>query len=295
MDYETFIQNKSQLLNSFGFKPTYIPDYLFDFQKFLCDWAINKGRSAIFADTGLGKTPMQLVWSQNIVEHTNKSVLILTPLAVSAQTLREAEKFGMAAYKSREGEMNHGTAIYVTNYERLHYFDYNNFSGVVCDESSILKNFKGAIKQAVTIFMRKLPYRLLATATASPNDFIELGTSSEALGYLGFVDMLSKFFKNTQNTASYGGGRYHGKESKWRFKGYSETPFWKWVVSWARAIRKPSDIDFDDDGYILPKLIEKQHVIKARNPRQGELFDIPAITLQEQREERRITDRKSVV
>ena len=287
LNYKDYIKQKSQIDNNSGFEPLFIPDYLFDFQKSLVEWAVKKGRAALFADTGLGKTPMQLVWSQNVVQKTGKPVLVLTPLAVSGQTLREAEKFGIEAYRSREGEVNHGAAIYVTNYERLDKFDFNDFSGVVCDESSILKNFKGAIKGEVTRFMRKVPYRLLATATASPNDYIELGTSSEALGYLGYMDMLNKFFKNDQNTS--GINRYHGKASKWRFKGHAEEKFWRWVVSWARAVRRPSDIGFSDDGYILPPLNEREHVIKASNPRSGELFDIPAFTLPEQREERRIT------
>lgn len=289
MKYEQFIEHKTQNGADHGFEPSGMPSWLFPFQQDLVDWAIRKGRAALFCDTGLGKTPMQLVWSDEVVRHTNRPVLILTPLAVSAQTIREGEKFGIPVHRSREGELKHGTAIYVTNYQRLHYFDPADFGGVVCDESSILKNFKGATKGEVTRFMRKMPYRLLATATASPNDFIELGTSSEALGYMGHVDMLNKFFKNDQNTATSGGYRSYGKVVKWRFKGHAEEHFWRWVVSWARAVRRPSDLGHDDDGFILPPLHEREHVIKASNPRSGELFDIPAYTLQEQREERRIT------
>ena len=289
MNYQSFLERKRQLDGYSGFDPTWIPDWLFPFQRNMVDRAVTKGRAAMFADTGLGKTPMQLVWAQNVIEHTNKPVLVLTPLAVSAQTIDESEKFSIEAHRSREGELGHGAAVYVTNYERLHYFDPDDFAGVVCDESSILKNFKGATKGAVTVFMRKMKYRLLATATASPNDFIELGTSSEALGYLGFVDMLGKFFKNEMNTSSYGGGRYRGASAKWRFKGHAQEHFWRWVVSWAQAVRKPSDLGYSDDGFILPPLIEREHVIKATNPRGGELFDIPAYTLQEQRQERRIT------
>ncbi len=290
MTYTEFLDYKTNLGSNHGFTPTYIPDWLFPFQKDIVNWAIEKGRAGIFADTGLGKTPMQLVWSQNVIEHTNKPVLVLTPLAVSGQTLREAKKFDIEAYRSKEGKIENGNVIYVTNYERLHYFNPDDFGGVVCDESSILKNFKGKTKADVTRFMRKMPYRLLATATASPNDFIELGTSSEALGYMGFVDMLGKFFKNDQNTSSWGGGgkgRYG--QPKWRFKGYADEHFWRWVVSWSRAIRKPSDMGYSDDGYILPPLIEREHIIKATNPRPGELFDIPAMSFHEQRVERRIT------
>ena len=286
-DYEQFLEQKRQMDDEHGFEPVTIHDWLFPFQSDLVEWATRKGRAAIFADTGLGKTPMQLSWAQNVVEHTSKPVLILTPLAVGAQTVREGEKFGVPTYRSHKGELDHGAAVYITNYERLDYYDWQDFAGVVCDESSILKNFDGAIKSRVTSFMRKLPYRLLATATASPNDFIELGTSSEALGYLGYMDMLNRFFVNDNNTSAT--NRMHGKAHSWRFKGHAENIFWRWVVSWARAIRKPSDLGYDDDGYNLPQLTERQHVVRAEKPRGGELFDIPAYSLQEQREERRLT------
>ena len=158
---------------------------------------------------------------------------------VGAQTITEAHKFGMAAARS-SGDLG-GAGIYVTNYERLHHFNPRDFAGVVCDESSILKNFDGVTKAAVTEFMREMRYRLLCTATAAPNDFFELGTSSEALGYLGHMDMLNRFFKNDSNTsdterkfAAHGGGK-----PTWRFKGHAETPFWRWVASWARALRRP--------------------------------------------------------
>jgi len=285
-EYEDFLERKAQLGGLHGFEPTTLPEYLFPFQQELVRWAVTKGRGAMFADTGLGKTPMQLVWARNVVEHTGRSVLILTPLAVASQTVREGEKFGIEVKRSHDGKLS-GAAIYVANYARLHYFSPDAFSGMVCDESSILKNFDGSTKDSVTRFMRKLPYRLLATATASPNDFIELGTSSEALGYLGHMDMLNRFFVNNKNNSSMRG--HYGKRVEWRFKGHAERVFWRWVVSWARAVRKPSDLGFDDDGFMLPELIEREHVVRASRPRNGELFDIPAYTLQEQREERRLT------
>jgi hypothetical protein len=189
--YSTFLARKSQDTNSFGFSPEWSPDFLFPFQRQLVEWALLKGRAAIFADCGLGKTPMQLVWAENIVRRENKPVLILTPLAVSAQTIREGEKFGIEVKRSHDGTVNKG--INVANYERLHYFNPSDFCGVVCDESSILKSFAGHRRSEITEFMRKMPYRLLCTATAAPNDYFELGTSSEALGQLGHMDMLMRF------------------------------------------------------------------------------------------------------
>ena len=198
MKYENFIKNKKHLLGNFGFEPNYIPDMAFDFQKFIIEKAIRKGRTAVFADTGLGKTLIQLSIAKNIINHTNKKVLILTPLAVAFQFILEAKKLGIDDIEySKDGK--HTKKIVVCNYERLHYFNENDFVGVILDESSILKNFDGKIKQEVTTFVKKIPYRFLSTATPSPNDFIELGTSSEALGYMGYVDMLGKFFKQNNN------------------------------------------------------------------------------------------------
>lgn len=197
MSYVDFLDGKAQIGGNHGFAPLWIPDFLFDFQRDLVEWSLLKGRAAIFADCGLGKTPMELVWSENVVRKTGKPVLILTPLAVTHQIAAEAEKFGIGAVVSRDGVARPG--INIANYEKLHLFDPSSFGGVACDESSILKSYSGATKSAITAFMRKLPYRLLATATAAPNDFTELGTSSEALGYLGYMDMLNKFFKNDLN------------------------------------------------------------------------------------------------
>jgi hypothetical protein len=284
MDYQEFIMNKQQLGGSHGFKPLFMPDCLFDFQESLVEYAVNKGRAAIYADCGLGKTLMELVWAENVARHTGKNVLILTPLAVTYQIVSEGEKFGIEAKRSHHGEVYR---ITVTNYERLHLLNPDDFIGVVCDESSILKNFKGKTKNEITIFMRKIPYRLLATATPSPNDFPELGTSSEALGYLGHMDMLNKFFKNDMNNSST--GRHGGQTIKWRLKGHAELPFWRWVCSWSRAIRKPSDIGFDDTDFILPPLSEKEHMVETNTPAEGMLFAMPAVGMKEQREERRRT------
>lgn len=291
--YQEFLERKSQLGGLHGFDPVFMPDFLFDFQKSLVEWALLKGKAAIFADCGLGKTPMQLVWAENVVRKTNRPVLILTPLAVSHQTIAEAAKFSVEARRSHNGEVH--TGINVTNYERLHYFSPADFSGCVADESSILKSFDGKRRAEVTEFMRKMPYRLLCTATAAPNDYIELGTSSEALGELGHMDMLNRFFKNDQSTSDTKGHwrGFHAprnfEQKNWRFKGHAEIPFWRWVCSWARAIRRPSDLGFDDAGFILPPLIETDYLVEARKRAPGMLFSLPAVGLQEQRDERRRT------
>ena len=282
MTYEDFLASKQQLDGDHGFAPTIIPGWLFDYQQHLVEWACRKGRSAIFADCGMGKTPMQLVWAQNVVKQTGKPALIATPLAVSYQTVAEANRFGIEAERSADGRIP--ASITVTNYERLHRFDQSQFGGMVCDESSILKNFDGSTKALVTEFMRLIPYRLLCTATAAPNDYHELGTSSEALGYLGYQDMLSRFFKEDIIKDYLGWGR-----KAYRFRGHAEEPFWRWVCSWARACRKPSDLGYDDGKLTLPPLREHEVVVQSSKTRPGMLFSLPAGTLQEQRQERRIT------
>lgn len=281
--YTAFLDAKLHANDRHGFAPNWLPPFLFDFQSALVEWAVQQGRAAIFADCGMGKTAMELVWAENVVRETGGRVLILTPLAVAAQMLEEAEKFGIRLARSRDGTAHDG--ITVTNYERLHLFNPSDFAGVVCDESSILKSFDGARRQEITAFMRKLRYRLLATATAAPNDYTELGTSSEALGYLGHMDMLNRFFKNDLNNSTT--GRMRGEVIKWRFKGHAEIPFWRWVCSWARAVRRPSDLGFDDARFVLPPLVEREHIVDTATLAEGLLFALPAVGLKEQRDERR--------
>lgn len=309
-DYAAFLDHKSHSADLHGFAPTVRADFLYDFQTALVDWALRLGRGAIFADCGLGKTPMQLVWAQNVIEHTNRPVLVLTPLAVGGQTVGEAEKFHLDAVRSRDGAFS-GARIVVTNYEKLHLFSPSDFAGVVCDESSILKHFTGATQKQVTRFLTKVPYRLLCTATAAPNDYIELGTSSEAIGSLGYSDMLSRFFKQDQNKPhrleqvkmdrkalmERAAGVHFAKLSfrvsqsigQWRLKGHAEVPFWRWVSSWARACRKPSDLGFSDARFALPPLIERDHIVVPNRPPDGMLFTLPAVGLKEERDERRRT------
>lgn len=285
MTYPEFLIRKAQAGARTGFRPLWLSDALFDFQALLTEWAIEQGRAALFCDCGLGKTLMQLVWAENVVRHTNKPALILTPLAVGHQTVTEASKFGIGAHRVTRADVRPG--INVVNYERLHHLDWQDFAGVVCDESSILKNMDGVRRGAITVFMRKVPYRLLCTATAAPNDYQELGTSSEALGHLGYTDMLHRFFKNDRSNVAT--GRYHGQSVNWRLKGHAEQPFWRWVCSWARACRRPSDLACDDGPFVLPLLTETEHLVDARSLPSGMLFQLPARDLAAQREERRRT------
>ena len=294
-EYRAFLTNRVQRGAMEGFEPLFMPDCLKDFQVYMTDWAIRKGRGAIFEDCGLGKSLQELVWAENVHRHTNRPVLILTPLAVTIQIMREANKFGMDVHSALLGDVRPG--VNVVNYERLHLFNAADFAGVVCDESSILKAFNGARKTQITDFLKHIQYRLLATATAAPNEYTELGTSSEALGYLPYFDMLTRFFKNEQNNSTHtrvfkDGSRVRADidgTAKWRLKGHAETPFWRWVCSWSRSLRKPSDLGFDDTGYILPPLIEEQQIVQSRHLPEGMLFSLPAVGLAEQRDERRRT------
>ena len=288
LDYAAFVSAKTQSASEGGFVPTFVPNELFDFQVDLVEWSLRQGRCGVFADCGLGKTPIQLTWAQNVVERENARVLVLTPLAVGAQTLREGEKFGIACIRSRDGSGVPSTGIVIANYEQLEHFDPNDFSGVVCDESSILKSFDGVRRAQITDFMRKVKYRLLCTATAAPNDFVELGTSSEALGGLGYMDMLHRFFVADGDRGS-AARRGWGKSVKFRLKGHAEEPFWRWIASWARAVRRPSDLGFDDAAFVLPELRERLHFVEPREPPTDALFDIASHNLQDQREAARRT------
>ncbi len=290
-EYEKFIINKRHLENSLGLKETlFLPEKMFDFQKHVCDILIRKGRYACFLDTGLGKTLVELTAAYNYVLYTNRPVLILTPLAVAYQYICEAEKFGIPEVSySRDGKLS--TKIVLCNYEMLHKFNPNDFDCVILDESSILKNFDGKIKNTITYFLKKIKYRFLFTATPSPNDFIELGTSSEALGYMGYTDMLTRFFKNNEDTI-----KPQNIGTKWRLKAHAENDFFDWVKSWSISVRKPSDIGFDDSNYILPNLITNYLSVKNDNNLitngQYEMFARVARSQTEVRQEQRLTIQK---
>lgn len=287
MNYETFLEKKRHSIADCGIDVSFIPDMMFDYQKYVAEYAIKKGRCAIFLDTGLGKTIIELVVAVNYLRKTNKPALILTPLAVAFQFISEAEKFGIDDIEySKDGKYT--KKIVVTNYERLHYFNSSDFDCIICDESSILKNYDGAIKNNITSFMKKSKYRFLSTATPSPNDFIELGTSSEALGYLGYTDMLTKFFTNNEDTIS-----PMSIGTKWVFKGHAVDHFFEWVSGWSISMRMPSDLGFSDEKHILPELKINYHEVDNTKPliinNQEQLFRQIAKTQSEIKSEQRQT------
>jgi hypothetical protein len=287
MNYNEFIEKKTHNSINYGIDTNFMCDSMFDFQKYIAEYAIKKGRCAIFLDTGLGKTIIELVIATNYLRHTNKPVLIITPLAVANQFLIEAEKFGIDEVEhTKDGKFT--KKIVLINYERLHYLTPDLFDCVILDESSILKNFDGAIKQQVTTFLKKVKYRFLATATPSPNDFIELGTSSEALGYLGYMEMLRIFFANNENNI-----RPENIATKWYLKPHATTNFFKWVSGWSISMRKPSDLGFSDEGFNLPNLnLNYSYVKNDKNwiiNGQTKLYGIIAKSMTEVREEQQMT------
>lgn len=287
--YKNFIARKKHSIGAFGFDPIWFPDCAFDFQKSIIEKAVRKGRIGIFADTGLGKTLIQISIAENVIRHTNKNVLILTPLAVAFQFIEEAEKIGADEIThTKDGKIK--SKIVVCNYERLHLLNPDDYVCVMLDESSILKNFNGQTRDQIIAFIKRVPYRFLSTATPSPNDFIELGNSSEALGYMGYMDMLTKFFKSNQNTAD-SNNRNIGE--KFYLKPHAERDFFAWVNQWSVMIKKPSDLGFSDAGYELPQLHVNKHVVHNDSTLcidgQQSLFAMPAKRLTEVREEQKMT------
>jgi hypothetical protein len=239
-DYQAFLERKQKnhVLSGFDINESDLNESLFNFQKFIVKRALKAGKYAIFADCGLGKTLMQLEWAHRVYLHTNKPVLILAPLAVSGQTISEGVKFGIPVNK-------YGTdsEIQISNYEQLQNIDCSLFSGIVLDESSILKNFEGAIKNTILDKFANTPYKLACTATPSPNDPMELGNHSDFLDVMSRNGMLAMYFVHDG-----------GDTSKWRLKGHAESKFWEWVASWAVVITKPSDLGYSDIGFELPPL-----------------------------------------
>jgi hypothetical protein len=257
-----------------------LPDCMFPHQKDIVTWALRRGRAALFAGTGLGKSLMELAWAQAIHNETGKDILHLAPLAVSSQMAREADKFGIVARVAAK-QSDCGPGINITNYQKLDHFDLSRFGGVILDESSILKSTDGHYRTKLIEACQQIPFRLAATATPAPNDFMELGNHAEFLGIMKYTDMLATFFTHDG-----------GDTAKWRLKGHAENEFWKWMASWAVMLRKPSDLGYSNDGYDLPPLNFVSHTVSvdyAPNMETGMLFPIQAETLQERIAARRAT------
>jgi superfamily II DNA or RNA helicase len=249
--YLDFIAGKGTAAQSSGFRPETLPSRLFSHQRTAVEFALDKGRAALFLDTGLGKSGCEAVFADECAIETRKPSLILTPLAVARQMQRECEAFGVDAAVIREDADMHGApGVVIANYERLGKLDVSRFGAVVLDESSILKSFTGSTKRALVEAFRGTPYRLAATATPAPNDHMEIGQHAEFLGVMGSMEMLCRWFINDTTTAS----------QNWRLKGHAVEDFWSWVASWARAASMPSDLGGDDTGFILPPLKTELHV-----------------------------------
>lgn len=277
MNYAEYIQSKSRTDHPTGIDVAVkdLNPMLFDFQRDIVRWALKRGRAAIFADCGLGKTPMQLEWARHV--STMGKVLIVAPLAVSAQTQREGVKFGVDVAHSQDGTVT--APITITNYERLHHFDTADFVGIVLDESSILKSYTGKYRNELVLRWKKLPYRLACTATPAPNDYMELGNHSEFLGVMDGSEMLASFFINDPANV----GRY-------KVKGHANAgPFWEWMASWSVMIRKPADLGYDDGDFSLPECHFNDIVIDSNKAPEGMLFPVDAQTMGERQGARRAT------
>jgi len=253
--YHDFLSRKARRDPATGLRDALdLPAQLFPFQRDIVRWALRRGRAAIFAQTGLGKSFMELAWGRAVFQATGRNVLLLTPLAVAAQMVREASKFGLPAKQcASQAEVEPG--VTVTNYAKLHHFDLSQFAGVILDESSILKAFDGKTRTALIEVCKDVPYRLCATATPAPNDFTELGNHAEFLGVMSVTGMQATFFTHDG-----------GDTSKWRLKGHAEDVFWQWMCSWSVLLRRPSDLGYADGAYALPPLRQHEHIVAADGP-----------------------------
>lgn len=266
-EYTQFLKEKKKKVINSGLKPKTLNSNLFDFQKYIVKKALIAGKYAIFSDTGTGKTLMQLEWANQVRNKTQKPVLILAPLAVSGQTIKEGKKFGIeiAKYKllsKKDDIFDHSPPIYITNYEQLENIDCSVFSGIVLDESSILKNFNGKYRNFIIEKFKETPYKLACTATPSPNDPMELGNHSEFLDKMQYNEMLAMYFVHDG-----------GNTSKWKLKGHAENAFYNWISTWAVMLNKPSDLGFDNEGYNLPELHYKEEMIITPKTDNGKLFN----------------------
>ena len=256
MDYKSFLEKKTIVSKDTGFTVNRkdLNNNLFEYQKDIVIWALKKGKSAIFADCGLGKSLMQLEWAEKVHEETNGSILILAPLAVTEQTYREGIKFGINS-KVVECQEDVINGINITNYEKLDKFDTSVFNGIVLDESSILKSFTGKVRNQIIDNFKNTPYKLACTATPAPNDYMELGNHSEFLGVMTRSEMLAMYFVHDG-----------GNTSKWRLKGHATDVFWQWMSSWAVVITNPRDLDYEVEGYDLPKLNIHEIIVDGDEP-----------------------------
>ena len=275
MKYEDFVKAKRRSEVPTGHNPGELNSNLFDFQRTIVSWAIRRGRAAIFADTGLGKTLMQLSWAHDVASHTGGSVLVLAPLAVSEQTIEQGAKFGIEVKRVPKGESVDGPGIWITNYERIDAIDFGSLAGLVLDESSILKSQDGKTRTKIIEQSQSVPYRLSCTATPSPNDFDELGNQCEFLGVMTRNEMLATYFVNDT-----------GDTGTWKLKGWGASRFWEWMGSWAVVLRSPSDLGFDGSRYELPPLEYFEHVVETE-PLGDDLFSRPAMGLAERRKAQR--------
>lgn len=276
-DYNLFLKEKEEKKEDTGFivEDEELNEYLFDWQREIVKWCLKKGKCALFEDTGMGKTIQQLAWAEAIVKHTNGKVLILAPLAVSKQTVKEGKKFGIEV-NIIENEEDVKEGINITNYEKLHKFDSSQFVGICLDESSILKSYSGKTTMELIDLFRYTPYKLSCSATPSPNDYTELGNQAEFLNVMTMNEMLAMYFIND---ASHGNG--------WRLKGHSEFEFYKWITEWAILINNPSNLGYDGSTYILPELKINKIVLKSKEWDTNTLFPVAAETLGERREARK--------
>jgi DNA modification methylase len=274
-DYDDFVRSKRRAEVATGHKPGQLNEHLFDFQHAIVSWAVRRGRAAIFADTGLGKTLMQLSWADEVASHTGGMVLILAPLAVSEQTIEQGQTFGIEVKRVPHGQAPDAPGIWITNYERMDVIDFAELHGIVLDESSILKSHTGKTRTAIIEASQRVPYRLSCTATPSPNDFDELGNQCEFLGVMTRTEMLATYFVNDT-----------GDTGTWRLKGWGASKFWEWMGTWSVVLRNPSDLGFDGSRYILPAPEYFEHVVETEQLG-DELFARPAQTMLERRKAQR--------
>lgn len=281
MTYAEFLASKARVTPPSGFEPVDLPACLFAYQKDLVTWACRRGKAAVFAGTGTGKTLMLLAWSREVVRETNGMVLVLAPLAVAAQIAAEGSRFGLPCRHVSDQSECTGPGVYVTNYAKAHRFQPEAFVGVVCDEASVMKDFTSKIRNVLVETFRATPFKLACTATPAPNDWTELGNQADFLGVCSRLEFLSEWFTHDG-----------GDTSKWRLKKHAQDEFWKWVCSWAAILRGPEDLGYDGSSHVLPPLSIIEEAVSDDSgfaKERGLLFPMDALSLEEARKARRAT------